>query len=169
MMKKVVSVILLVAVLQACTNSYPTYSNRYPVSFSCNVSLPPFNSVHSLGSFIYVKQRPAKDGYTVYTNTGVAYQYPLTEVQSRVFSYGLAGIIIGSPWHAGGEIYAYDLGCPQCDRESARLTIDTTPYAKCSKCGTHYELNNNGYASNGGHPLLRYPVTLNGNNLMVHN
>jgi hypothetical protein len=53
-----------------------------------------------------VRQRPAKDGYTVYTNTGMAYEYPMTEVQSRVFSYGLAGLIIGSPWYAEGEIYA---------------------------------------------------------------
>lgn len=161
--------IVVILLVQACTNSYPVYSSKYQVSFSCNVSLSPFNSVHTLGYFIYVKQRPAKDGYTVYTNTGMAYQYPLSEVQSRVFSYGLAGIIIGSPWHAEGEIYAYDLGCPQCDKPSASLTIDTSPYAKCRKCGTQYELNNNGYANNGGHPLYRYPLTRNGDILMVHN
>lgn len=162
-------IIIALLVLQACTNSYPVYSNKYPVSFSCDTSMPPFNSIHTLGCFISVRQRPAKDGYTVYTNAGMAYEYPLTEIQSRVFSYGLAGLVIGSPWHAGGEVFAYDLGCPQCDRASSRLTIDTTPYAKCSKCGAQYELNNNGYATNGGHPLFRYPVTRNGNLLMVHN
>jgi nitrite reductase/ring-hydroxylating ferredoxin subunit len=99
----------------------------------------------------------------------MAYEYPLTEVQSRVFSFGLAGIIIGSPWYGDGQIYAYDLGCPQCDLPSARLTVNTTPYAKCAKCGASYELNNHGYATNGGHPLYRYPISLNGNMLMVHN
>lgn len=168
-MKKTILTILLLGLLQACNNTYPVYSNKYPVSFSCDISMPPFNNVYTLGNFIYVRERPLKDGYTVYTNTGMPYQFPLTQVQARVFSYGLAGIIIGAPWHADGEFFAYDLGCPQCDMPSARLTINTTPYAKCHKCGTQYELNNNGYASNGGHPLYRYPVTLNGNILMVHN
>lgn len=164
-------IILIIGILlvQACTNSYPIFTNKYPVSFSCDISMPPFNSIHTLGCFITVRQRPTKDGYTVYTNTGMAYEYPMTEVQSRVFSYGLAGLIIGSPWYAEGEIYAYDLGCPQCDRASSRLTVDSSPYAKCSKCGAQYELNNNGYATNGGHPLYRYPLTRNGNMLMVHN
>lgn len=162
-------IILIIGILlvQACTNSYPIFTNKYPVSFSCDISMPPFNSIHTLGCFITVRQRPAKDGYTVYTNTGMAYEFP--EVQSHVFSYGLAGLIIGSPWYAEGEIYAYDLGCPQCDRASSRLTVDSSPYAKCSKCGAQYELNNNGYATNGGHPLYRYPLTRNGNMLMVHN
>ena len=160
---------LIILTLEACTQTYSIYSNKYPVSFSCDISMPPFNSIQSLGYFITVRQRPAKDGYTVYTNTGMAYEFPLTEVQSRIFSYGLAGLIIGSPILAEGEIYAYDLGCPQCDRSSVRLTVNTTSYAKCAKCDTSYELNNNGYASNGGHPLYRYPITLNGSKLMVHN
>ena len=168
-MRKSLILLLLVVVLQSCTNSYTTYSNKYPVSFSCDISMPPFNGVYTLGNFLYVRQRPLKDGYTVYTNTGMAYEYPLTEVQSRVFSFGLAGLIIGSPWYAEGEIYAYDLGCPQCDVPSARLVVNTTPYATCPKCGSSYEINNHGYATNGGRPLYRYPVTLNGNLLMVHN
>lgn len=168
-MKRHHLLLLIILTLEACTQTYSVYSNKYPVSFSCDISMPPFNSVQSLGYFITVRQRPTKDGYTVYTNTGQAYEFPLTEVQSRIFSYGLAGLIIGSPIFAEGEIYAYDLGCPQCDRSSVRLTVNTTPNAKCAKCGTSYELNNNGYASNGGHPLYRYPTTLNGSKLMVHN
>lgn len=145
------------------------YSSKYPVSFSCDISMPPFNSIHTLGCFITVRQRPTKDGYTVYTNTGMTYEYPLTEVQSRVFSFGLAGLIIGSPRCAEGEVYAYDLGCPQCDVSSARLSITKEGLAICNKCGNTYDLNNNAKSAEDNSCPYRYRTMLEKNFLMVYN
>ena len=145
------------------------YTSKYPVSFSCDISMPPFNSIHTLGCFITVRQRLTKDGYTVYTNSGMAYEYPLTEVQSRVFSFGLAGLIIGQPYFEEG-IYAYDLGCPQCDKSSVRLSVGADGIATCSRCTSTYNLNNGGMPQTGtDKPLYRYRTTRNGNMLMVHN
>ena len=91
-------------------------------------------------------------------------------MQNRVFQFGLAGIIVGRPYFGEGEMYAYDLGCPQCDRSSSRLIVDTGGMATCGKCSSRYDLNNGGVAYDGNsRPLYRYQTTLNGNFLMVHN
>ena len=154
----------------ACSRSYEVYSTKYPVSFSCDISKSPFNKVQTSGYFLTVRPTPAKDGYKVREPDGHEHTIPYTEVHSRVFSFGLAGLIIGKPYFGDGAYYAYDLGCPQCDLPSVRLTTTIEGTATCAKCGTTYDLNNGGIAKTGdSRPLYRYRVSPNGHTLMIHN
>ena len=168
-MKKAIALFLILMGV-ACSRSYEVYSTKYPVSFSCDISKSPFNKVQTSGYFLTVRPTPAKDGYKVREPDGREHTIPYTEVHSRVFSFGLAGLIIGKPYFGDGAYYAYDLGCPQCDLPSVRLTTTTEGTATCAKCGTTYDLNNGGIAKTGdSRPLYRYRVSPNGHTLMIHN
>ena len=168
-MKKTL-VILLILIGAACSRSYEVFSNKYNVSFSCDISKSPFNKVQTSGYFLAVRPTPTKDGYKVKEPDGRELTIPYTEVHSRVFNFGLAGLIIGRPYFGNGAYYAYDLGCPHCDRASSPLSINNEGLATCSKCQNIYDLNNSGIAKTGdSRPLYRYRTTLNGNMLMVHN
>jgi nitrite reductase/ring-hydroxylating ferredoxin subunit len=170
MIKKTVEVLLLILVLAACNHSYEVYSNKYQVSFFCDISVFPFNKVQTSGYFLTLRPTVIKDGYKVKDSDGREQTIPYTEVHSRIFSFGLAGLIIGKPYFGEGEYYAYDLGCPHCDRASSPLSIDNEGIATCSKCNNTYDLNNGGIAKTGNNrPLYRYRTTLNGNMLMIHN
>lgn len=161
--------ILSILALSACTQTYSVYSDKYFVSFSCDISKVPFNSLHTLGHFLTVRPKSTKDGYRVKLPDSAEREYPYTEVQSRVFSFGLAGLIIGQPYFEEG-IYAYDLGCPQCDKSSVRLSVGADGIATCSRCTSTYNLNNGGMPQTGtDKPLYRYRTTRNGNIVMVHN
>ena len=168
-MKKTLA-ILLILIGAACSRSYEVFSNKYTVSFSCDITVSPFNKVQTSGYFLAVCPTATKDGYKVKEPDGREQTIPYTEVQSRVFSFGLAGLIIGKPYFGDGEYYAYELGCPHCDRASSPLSIDEEGFATCAKCHNHYDLNNSGVAkTSDSRPLYRYRTTLNGNKLMVHN
>ena len=168
-MKKAIT-LFLILIGVACNRSYEVYSTKYPVSFSCDISQSPFNKVQTSGYFLTVRPTPAKDGYKVREPDGREHTIPYTEVHSRVFSFGLAGLIIGKPYFGDGGYYAYDLGCPQCDRASTYLTVSEEGTATCAKCGTTYDLNNGGMAKAGdSRPLYRYRTSLSEHRLMVHN
>ena len=169
-MKTRIIALLWILVGAACSRSYEVFSNKYPVSFSCDISQSPFNKIQTSGFFLSVRPTATKDGYWVREPDGREQTIPYTEVHSRVFSFGLAGLIIGKPYFGDGLIYAYDLGCPQCDRAAIRLIVNEEGVAKCAKCSTTYDLNNGGTAKTGdSRPLYRYRTTLNGSRLMVHN
>lgn len=168
-MKRLV-ILLFMLPFVSCTRTYNIFSDKYPVSFSCDISISPFNSTNTLGYFLSIYSKSTKDGYKVKSPNGNVQEFPYTEIQNRVFSFGLAGIIIGRPYFGEGEIYAYDLGCPQCDRSSAKLNVNTEGIATCSRCNNSYNLNNNGIAQSGdSRPLYRYQTTLNNKILMIHN
>lgn len=169
-MKKRIVAILGLLVLYSCTNTYPVFCTKYPVSFSCELSKPPFNSLNTLGYFLTVRAKATHDGYIVRFPDGSQQEYLYTEIQNRVFQFGLAGIIIGCPYFAEGTAYAYDLGCPQCDRSSVRLNVSTDGIASCAVCKSEYNLNNDGISETGSsRPLYRYQTTRNGAYLMIHN
>ena len=169
-MKTKILALLWILVGAACSRSYEVFSTKYPVSFSCDISKSPFNKVQTSGYFLSVRSTATKDGYWVREPDGREQTYPYTETQHRIFNFGLAGLIIGKPYFGDGLIYAYDLGCPQCDRAATRLIVNEEGVAKCAKCSTTYDLNNGGIAKTGdSRPLYRYRTTLNGQRLMVHN
>ena len=154
----------------ACSRSYELYHTRDTVTFSCDISRPPFNKVQTSGYFLSVRPILGKSEYKVREPDGREHTIPYTEVHSRVFSFGLAGLIIGKPYFGDEEYYAYDLGCPKCDVPSARLAVSEEGTATCSKCSTIYDLNNGGIPKVGeSRPLYRYRVSLSGHTLMVHN
>ena len=163
-------VFLLILIGAACSRSYEVYSHKYPVTFSCDISKSPFNKVHTSGYFLSVRPTPKKDGYKVREPDGREQTIPYTEIHSRVFSFGLAGLIIGKPYFGDDEYCAYDLGCPSCDLPSVRLNVSMEGNATCTKCGNTYDLNNGGIPKTGdSRPLYRYRATLSGHTLIVHN
>ena len=155
----------------ACSRSYEVYSNKYIVSFSCDISKSPFNKVQTSGYFLAVRLTPMKDGYKVRLPEGKEEPpIPLTERELRTFRFGLAGLIVGKPYFGDGQYYAYDLGCPHCDRASSPLHVNEEGLATCSKCSNTYDLNNSGIPKTGdSRPLYRYQTSLNGHMLMIHN
>ena len=166
--KTILFLVLFVAV--ACSRTYEEYSNKYRVSFSCDVSTSPFNKIQTWGYFLSVRSIPLKGEYEIKEPNGNSQTFPCNEVQNRIFNFGLAGLIIGKPYFGDDMIYAYDLGCPQCDRADTRLNVKDNCIAVCPKCNTSYDLNNGGVAKMGdSRPLYRYRTTLNGNKLIVHN
>ena len=149
--------------LSSCTESYQEYCTFYPVTFTCDITYAPFNTVNSMGQFLTIRMKSNHTSYTV-TNvsTGHATEIPLTEMEARTFSFGLGGLILGQPYFGdgGSPIYAYDLACPHCDRASTRVDIDAKGYATCPSCGAVYDLNNGGIVIKGsGRPLYRYRIT----------
>ena len=153
------SVLLLLTGCQ--NNSYSTYSNKYRVWFSCNTMDAPFNQITTPGRFVSVR-KVAGTLKTVDSDGGKA-DIELTAVQSGGFMMGLAGLIIGTPTFNNDDmsVWAYDLGCPVCDKETARLSFDINGSAHCSKCGGSWNLNASGFPLNDSaeRPLYRYPVT----------
>lgn len=169
-MKRRLLICVTILIVYACTRPYQIYSNKYPVFFSCDITQSPFNSLNTLGYFLAVRPTATQTGYRVTLPDGIGHDFLYTEIQSRVFRFGLAGLIIGRPYFANNEIYAYDWGCPECDRSSTRLQIDIHGVATCPKCYNSYDLNNEGISKSGStHPLYRYHTTMNGNSLMIHN
>ncbi len=169
-MRTRVTVLLLILVGAACNRSYEVFSDKYPVSFSCDISKSPFNKVQTSGYFLAIRTTPTKNGYKVREPDGNEQTFPYTEIQNRIFKFGLAGLIIGKPYFGDGEYYAYDLGCPQCERASVYLNISMDGIGTCPKCSSVYDLNNNGVPKIGNsRPLYRYRTSFNGTILMVHN
>ena len=169
-MKTRIIALLWILVGAACSRSYEVFSDKYPVSFSCDISKSPFNKVQTSGYFLAVRPTPMKDGYKVREPNGKEQTLPYTEVHSRIFKFGLAGIIIGKPYFGDGEYYAYDLGCPYCDRASSPLNVNMEGFATCNKCHNTYDLNNSGIPKTGdSRPLYRYRASLGSSSLMIYN
>lgn len=175
-MKKALFIALSAAaclLLASCENSFEVFSNRYPVSYGCDLSLSPYKSAEFFGTFISVRQ--SGPNLIVTEMNGTVTKEPMTEAEAKGFRMGLCGLIIGTPAldNESCQIFAYDLGCPVCDRSGKRLDIDLDGTASCSSCGTEFDLNNNGFViaseRKDSRPLYRYPVSRNGSYLTVSN
>lgn len=148
-------------------------SSSYAVNFRCNGSVSPFNQTYSYGSFITIR-RKSSSSYEVTDASGrILPTIMLSESEAREgFYYGLGGLIIGTPSLGDGNIWAFDLSCPVCDRAKYRLTLarDGTGQALCPQCGNVYDLNSGGILLQGsGRSLWRYSVIQQGGYLYIHN
>ncbi|MBP5322771.1 MAG: hypothetical protein J6Y84_03110 [Bacteroidaceae bacterium] len=162
----------MLLLLSACSESYQEFCTLYPVTYSFDITYAPFNQVASMGQFLRIRPRPADASVTVTSPSGKETKVPLSETERRSFSFGLAGLIVGQPYfNDGSTYYAYDLGCPACDKASARLGVDEQGHATCPLCDNVYDLNNGGVIVTGsGRPLYRYKVTQSSvSTLFVHN
>ncbi|MCQ2074774.1 MAG: hypothetical protein MJY77_06235 [Bacteroidaceae bacterium] len=176
-MKKSVSIVLLTAFLavpQSCENSYSIYSGRYRVNYMFNPNIPPYNAVTSVGTFVSVRCVGTE---LVVTDAGKkTTRWPMSEAELRSFCFGLGGLIIGTPSldNDHGQVFAYDLACPICDKASARLGFGSTGVAECPSCHSKFDLNNNGFVISAGdkvepRPLYRYPVSQGGQTITIAN
>lgn len=161
----------LLLLATACEkNSYSTFSTRNKVFFSCETFQSPYNQLSTPGRFLSIRRG---DGKLIITDSdGNKYEEPLTAVQSGSFIFGLGGLILGTPTFNNDNmsIWAYDLGCPECDSPGTRLKFDLTGNASCSKCGGTWSLNTSGFPTDDkSRPLYRYPTSFNNGILTVSN
>ena len=160
-MKRSVLLFLSLLLASACErNSYETFTSKYKAFFSCDVSLSPYNQLTTPGRFLSVRKG---DGKLIITDSdGNKYDEPLTAIQNGSFIFGLAGFIIGTPTFNNDNmsIWAYDLGCPECNSPATRLNFDLQGNASCSKCGGTWSLNTSGFPTDDkSRPLYRYPTS----------
>lgn len=144
-------VIAVLCLLTSCDKDDLTtnrYSTKYPVRFyyETAVSTELMNAVGNPGQFVTI--RPIT-GKIIIANTQGETTYPLSQIGYKEFEYGLGGLIVGTsstPNKNGGfDLVAYDLGCPNCDRKSIRLTLRDNGTVNCKSCGITYDLNNFGW------------------------
>ena len=173
-MKRALILLLILFLPTGCQkNSYSTFSRKYRVWYSCNIMDSPFKQISTPGRFVAIR----KAGNTLKTvdSDGNKTEIVLSAVQNSSYIMGLAGIIIGTPLFNNDDnsVWAYDLGCPECDNSQTRLTFDLQGKASCSKCGGEWNLNSNGIPVNTdgreNRPLYRYPTSLNNSILTVSN
>ena len=174
MMKRDILLILALLLSMACqNNSYNTYSRKYRVFYNCDISQSPFNQLTTPGRFLSVRRNNGRLYLT--DSDGHKYDMELSAIQDGAFIMGLGGLILGTPTFNNDDmsIWAYDLGCPECDNNSARLKFDLQGIAKCPKCNGVWNLNSSGTPVNTDgnklRPLYRYPASLNNGILTVSN
>lgn len=178
-MKRTIVILTCMVCLSACKDEISsTYSTKYPVRFYYEVagSTELYNAMGNPGQFVTVRQ---VSGKIRVTNSVGSHDYTLSQVGYSEFEFGLGGLIIGTsstPNMSGGyDLMAYDLACPNCDRQSYRLTVKDNGTALCSHCGNSYDLNNYGWIisvtdnSKEYRSLYRYRIMYNGVAVNVNN
>ena len=88
-----------------------------------------YSSVRLVGDKIEMKSQISTTKYNL-------------DALSKDFQFGCAGLIIGTTQM--GDLRAYDLACPNCDRSDRRLTLRDDGTAICPKCEIEYDLNYDG-------------------------
>lgn len=174
-MKRLFFALILVLTVSGCSKigNYQVYSNKYPVNYSCNTTVSPFNQINSLGRFVSVRIKGME--LEAIDADGNVSRHQMSETDMRTFALGLGGLIIGTPSlnNDNFSVYAFDMGCPVCDRAKYRLTFNHLGIAKCSNCKSSWNLNNNGFIQSStvkeARPLYRYPVTVYNNYVTVRN
>ena len=135
-MKRGFVLLTLMLLATACErNSYSTFSTKYRVFFSCETSYSPYNQLTTPGRFLAVKKTEGK--LIITDSNGDKYEETLSAIKNSSFIMGLGGLIIGTPTFNNDDmsIWAYDLGCPECEAPNTRLKFDLQGSATCSKCG----------------------------------
>lgn len=174
-MKRYILALLCIMAVASCNKvgNYSVYSHKYPVYYACNTAMAPFNQITSLGRFVSVRMKNIELEVTDADGNKSVHQ--LSETDMRSFSFGLGGLIIGTPSlnNDNVSVYAFDLACPICDKAKHRLTFNYLGIAKCSNCNSTWNLNNNGFIQNStvkeARPLYRYPVSIYNNYITVRN
>lgn len=170
-MKRTVFLILALLMALGCENDNYKKGSPYPAAFSCDTNTSPYNLIKTPGLFLTVRLSSTDAKLLISDSNGQKYDQTLSEMESRQFTLGLAGLILGIPMLSeNGQICAFDLGCPECEDPGARLSIDQSGNASCSKCDRKWSLNNNGFAISGkARPLFSYTVRVNNGILTVLN
>lgn len=170
-----------VAPFSCADDAVDEYSSRYRVSFMCNLMTyqQEYTVISGLGVSQYVTLRKSGSRILMTTPTGKEISDNVL-VNTAMFAFGRAGLIIGRSTFLEGDYCCFDLACPNCDAHSrlSRLSItQTTGEATCPDCSNVYGLNNNGAligrhdetANSAVRPLYRYRVRAMENRIEVSN
>lgn len=175
-MKKTLAILgcLVALLMTSCKDEVTSiYSTKYKVRCGFTVVSYPelVNCIDNLGQFSTIRQ----SGSNIIMKSAVSTTSYAMDAISKEFFFGLSGLIVGTPTisNDGSPYRAYDLGCPNCDRASYRLTVNDNGTARCSHCGIIYDLNDNGVILDKGESnfdsprvLYRYNIIYNG--IMIH-
>lgn len=167
-MKRVITALFAILMTVSCDTESP-YSG-YSVFFTCDASFYPFNQMSSFGQFITIR-RKSSTSYEITDAQDRKHTHNLSEAEARQkFYYGLGGLILGTPSLEDGNIWAYDLACPNCEMARYRLLLDEIGRASCDNCGSIYDLNCGGIPIEGKSRVLwRYRVHTAGTFITVQN
>ena len=171
--KILLTAITLIATLASCSDDSESLYSNYPVSFSCDASIHPYNIVHGYGEYIII----TRDGATAYKvqwagNKELIVRLTAQQAMYGNSFYGLSGLIIGTPSACDGNIMAFDLACPHCEQAGRKLEVThSLGHAHCEKCGSKFDLNSGGIPLEGParRPLWQYKVAKNGANIIITN
>lgn len=157
----------------SCISDNESRYSYYPVNFSCDASIHPYNIVHGYGEYIIITRNNGTS-YKVAWAGNKEMIVQLTAQQTMYGSnlYGLGGLIIGTPSACDGNIMAFDLACPHCEQAGRRLTVEQPiGHATCKKCNSKFDLNSGGLPFEGvaKRPLWQYQVLENGSNIIIAN
>lgn len=181
-MKKVLLFCVIAAgiILAACKEDVNSvYSTKYRVAcgFDPVVQYQPiFDVVGSYGQFATVRLAPGARSVIMSSESN-----PNREFNDKIImncQFGLGGLIIGTT--NTGKIVAYDLACPNCDRQEYRLTLKAENiqwYCKCAHCGIVYNMDSDGIpvtvpegcVHQSPRPQLQYRTLYDGTRLTVYN
>lgn len=171
--------VCLLTIVTSCSddNTTSTFSKREYVfcRFSVLQYAELFNVMGNYGQFATIRKQVVNGATQVTMTCSVSSNSYNIDAQSRGFGYGLGGLIVGT--NNFGESMCFDLACPICDRAERRLSLTDNGYAKCSKCGVTYDLNNYGviYEKPEGaelsnpRGLYRYRIEYDGTTVHAHN
>ncbi len=179
-MKKIFTALfLLLLTFTSCSDEVTSkYSNRAIVRGFFNVYEYPIlaNVVNSPGQYASLRMIAPK---IVIKTSNDTFERNYDAI-SQTFEFGLGGLIIGTSnlTDSYGNFlhFCYDLACPICDPSIRRLNIKDH-FAQCPKCGTSFDLNNEGviYEINQENPpatkrgLYQYRIDYDGQIVNVHN
>lgn len=170
--------IWLTGLVSCSDEASSTYSTKYPVRFYFEVasSTELYNAMGNPGQFVTIR---SVGGKVRIANSLGSTDYSLSQIGYREFEYGLGGLIVGTSstpnMQNGFDFMAYDLACPECDRQTYRLTVKDNGTALCQHCGNSYDLNNYGWILTVGDEsrehrgLYRYRIAYNGIAISVSN
>lgn len=145
-MKRLALLLIAFISLLSCSddNATSTYSRREHVYcyFSVLQYAELFHVMGNYGQYASIRKHVV-NGATKITMTSQSSSTDyIVDALSTGFAFGLGGLIVGT--NNFGEARCYDLSCPICDRADRRLSLSDNGYAKCGKCGTTYDMNNDG-------------------------
>lgn len=169
-------VVLLLSLL-SCTGQTEQFYANLPARFRVQYvqTIPPLNAaLNSMGEFATITQRT---NVYIYSNIQTSTQRPITDADRNYM--GLSGFIVGKPnipplGSDVSQVVCYDLACPNCYEEQVvtrEMQLQSGGKCYCRLCQRTYDLNNQGYVTNGssGKSLYRYRVTYQNNTLLINN
>ena len=182
MRKAILSLVILLSCAACSDDMTSTYSQKYKVM--CGflvVEYPDLQMVMgNYGQFATIRQSGNKiiTARLVRDEASGGAVLHATErnmdALSKDFRFGLGGLIVGTDYF--GNNRAFDLACPNCDRNSRRLTLRDDGTVRCSHCAMVYDLQNDGAIVDTGdglydrpRGLYRYPITFDGSRVTIVN
>lgn len=181
----VCSILAMLFLLSSCSDDVQQeYNSKYRCYFTFNsefhpaCDLVPCIAQQSMGTYCIVR-RTTGEGATYNLNLTLFRKETTTEpirtaeeTRQQCIIGANNGLIIGRSALNNGELYAFDLMCPDCLERSKYkpLAFDTSSKVICNECKSTYSLDNNGFPISGTQQkLMRYHTNYNGKILVITN